>query len=40
MGRYSDEVKEKILQQAAQFSDDLKLVRVFEKDDYVYEVIY
>jgi len=37
---FSDTAKKKILKNAAQFPDDLKLVKVFEKDDYVYEIIY
>lgn len=37
---FSDVDKEKILANASRFPEDLKLVRVFEEDDYVYEVIY
>ena len=37
---FSDEDKEAILQEATRFPDDLTLVHVFEKDDYVYEVLY
>jgi hypothetical protein len=32
--------KEKILANASSFAEDLRLIRVFEEDDYVFEVIY
>jgi hypothetical protein len=37
---FSREDKDRILENASRFPEDLKLVRVFEEDDYVYEVIY
>jgi len=37
---FSDTDKEEILQNASQFPEDLKLVEVFEQDDYVFEVLY
>lgn len=37
---FSETDKEEILKNASQFPEDLKLVEVFEQDDYVYEVIY
>jgi hypothetical protein len=37
---FSDTDKEEILKNASEFSEDLKLVEVFEQDDYVFEVIY
>ncbi|UCE43096.1 MAG: glycosyltransferase family 39 protein [Candidatus Aminicenantes bacterium] len=37
---FSDTDKEEILKNVSKFPEDLKLVEVFEQDDYVYEVIY
>jgi hypothetical protein len=37
---FSDQEKDEILMNASRFPEDLKLVHTFEKDDYVYEVIY
>lgn len=37
---FSEEDKDEILKNAARFPDDLRLVKVFEPDDHVYEVIY
>jgi hypothetical protein len=37
---FSEKDKEEILKNASQFPEDLKLVEVFEQDDYVFEVIY
>ena len=37
---FSETDKEEILTNATQFPDDLRLVKVFEPDDHVFEVIY
>jgi hypothetical protein len=40
MERFSVPEREKILENSSNFPMDLKLVHVFEQDDYVYEVLY
>jgi len=40
LGSFSETDKEEILKNASRFPEDLKLVEVFEQDDYVYEVMY
>jgi len=37
---FPEQDKEKILENASHFPEDLKLVKVFKPGDYVYEVIY
>lgn len=37
---FSDTEREEILANASRFPDDLKLINVFENNDYVYEVMY
>jgi hypothetical protein len=37
---FSEKEKQDILKNAALFPDDLRLIKEFEPDDYVYEVIY
>jgi len=40
LGSLSEDEKKEILENAAQFPDDLKLVKIFNENDYVFEVKY